>query len=297
MGNEDKTVYDIAVVGGGPAGLAAAIMGRQRNKTVAVFEHQDFSPRLRKAPRIDNYPGLPAMPGADLIDAFLRHCRVTGPEFIREKVTNVFPGEPATVMTAAAVYEARAVILTLGVSTTPGLAGEREFVGRGVSYCATCDGGLYRGRDVAVVSYTAEGEEELRFLAGICRQVYFVPQYRFDGDVPANVTVLRDKVRGIGGKQTVEHLLLGSKILDVAAIFIARDVEPAENLVNGLAVEKGHIVVDRAFQTNIAGVFAAGDCVGRPYQVPKAVAEGQLAALGAVKYLDELAKRNEKTGA
>lgn len=293
----EKTVYDIAVVGGGPAGLAAAIMGRQRDKTVAVFEHKDFSPRLRKAPRIDNYPGLPAMPGAEMIDVFLRHCRITGPAFIREKVTNVFPGAPATVMTSEAVYEARTVILAVGVSTTPGLAGERDFVGRGVSYCATCDGGLFRGRDVAVVSYTPDGEEELRFLAGLCRRVYFVPQYRFTGDVPDNVTVLRDKVRGIGGKQTVEHLLLGSTILDVAAVFITRDVEPVGNLVDGLAVEEGHIVVNRDFQTNVAGIFAAGDCTGKPYQVPKAVAEGQLAALSAVKYLDELAKKNKETGA
>ena len=122
-------IFDVAIIGAGPAGLSAALTARVRNKSVALFEHMDFSPKLQKAHAINNYPGLPATPGKDLMKQFADHALAAGPTLIKEKVTNVFAGDTFTLLTPNNTYEAKAVVLAIGVSNSAMLNGEKDLVG------------------------------------------------------------------------------------------------------------------------------------------------------------------------
>ncbi|MCX7779943.1 MAG: FAD-dependent oxidoreductase, partial [Negativicutes bacterium] len=197
--------FDIAIVGAGPAGLSAALTARVRNKKVALFEHLNFSPKLQKAHLVDNYLGMPQITGQGLMQQFASHCLAHEPTLIREKVVNIFPGDVFTLLTPQATYEANAVIIATGVVATILFEGEKEFLGRGVSYCATCDGMFYKDKDVAVVSYTAEGEHEAGFLGEICRKVYYLPQYKGEPDLQrSNISISREKPKAVAGDTRVE---------------------------------------------------------------------------------------------
>lgn len=281
-------LFDIAVVGGGPAGMSAALTGRIRNKSVALFEHLDFSQKLQKAHLVDNYPGLPQITGKGLIQQMSAHCLAHEPILIKEKVTNIFPGDAFTLLTPAATYQARAVVLATGVVSTLLFAGEKDFLGRGVSYCATCDGMFYKDKKVAVIAYTEEGEHEAQYLGEICREVYFLPQYKAaPPTLRNNVRLMADKPRAVEGDSQVERLITDQGRLDVDGVFILRQSDPVENLLPGLELEGELIKVGRDMSTSIAGVFAAGDCTGKPWQIAKAAGEGLVAVLSAIGYLEE----------
>ena len=280
-------IFDIAVVGAGPAGLSAALTARVRNKSVALFEHLDFSPKLQKAHAINNYIGLPATPGKDLIKQFSEHCLSAGPTLIKEKVTNIFSGDSFTLLTPHNTYEARAVVLSIGVVSSALLAGEKDLAGKGVCYCATCDGMLYRDRPVAVIAYTPEGEHEANFLGEICPVVYFLPQYKteFQPSQPA-VKVISAKVESIVGNEEVTGLKTGAGEFKVDGVFILRQSDPAENLMPELEMDGPFVKVNREQATNVPGLYAAGDCTGKPWQIARAAGEGLTAALNAISYID-----------
>lgn len=285
-------VFDIAVVGGGPAGLSAALTGRIRNKDVVLFEHLDFSQKLQKAHLVDNYPGLPQITGKGLMQQMSAHCLAHEPTLIKEKVLNIYPGEVFTLLTPAATYEAKAVILATGVVATVLFTGEKEFLGRGVSYCATCDAMFYKDKNVAVISYTTEGEHEASYLGELCRQVYYLPQYK--GELPRfldNVRIVTDKPRAIKGDSQVEELATDQGALAVDGVFILRQSDPVENVLPGLELDGEVIRVARDMSTNIPGVFAAGDCTGKPWQIAKATGEGLVAVLSAIGYLESKARQ------
>lgn len=285
-------MFDIAVVGGGPAGLAAALTGRIRNKTIGIFEPQNFSPKLQKAHMVDNYLGIPQVSGKGLLQQFTAHCLAHEPIVIKEKVINIFPGEPFTLLTPGDTYEAKAVILATGVVNTALLTGEREFLGRGVSYCATCDGRMYAGKDVAVVSYTPEGEHETEFLGEICRNVYYLPQYKADlNHMRTEIKVIEAKPQAIRGDVQVAALATDKEELPVHGVFILRQSDPVENVLPGLELDGEVIKVNRDLSTNIPGVFAAGDCTGKPWQIAKATGEGLVAVLSAIGYVDSIEKK------
>lgn len=288
-----EKVFDIAVVGGGPAGLSATLTGRIRNKEIVLFEHFEFGQKLLKAHLIDNYPGMPEITGKGLIQQMAAHCQAHQPTIIKEKVLNIFPGDVFTLLTPTGTYEAKAIILTTGVVNTLLFTGEKDFLGRGVSYCATCDGLFFRDKKVAVVAYSAEGEEEAEFLGEICQEVFFLPQYKSE-TVPkfrSNVKVLHAKPKSIQGDRQVEKLVTDQSELDVDGIFILRQSDPVENLLPGLELDGEVIKVSREMSTNIPGVFAAGDCTGKPWQIAKATGEGLVAVLSAIGYLGEKAKQ------
>lgn len=283
------TVYDIAIVGGGPAGLSAALTGRIRNKKVALFEHLDFSQKLRKAQLVDNYPGMPQITGEGLMQQFASHCLAHEPTLIKEKVVNVFPTDATfTLVSPTAAYEARAVILATGVVSTVLFKGERELLGRGVSYCATCDGMFYKGKDVAVISYTREGEHEAQYLSEICRTVYYLPQYKGEfAAYRANIRLLpQAQPVAITGDGRVDALVTKEQELKVHGVFVLRQSDPVENILPGLELDGEVIRVNRDMSTNIPGIFAAGDCTGKPWQIAKATGEGLVAVLSAISYLD-----------
>lgn len=280
-------VYDIAVVGGGPAGLSAVVTGRIRNKSVLLFDHMGLSPKLRRAHKIENYLGLPGLDGDALVEAFQKHALSYDPAWIKDKVTAIFPGEDAfTLLTSDKTFEAKAIILTIGVSTSAVLPGEKEFLGRGVSYCATCDGQFYRGRTVAVVATTAEALHEAEYLAEICKEVVYFPRYK-EETLPkhANIRIETAVPKAIVGENTVAALQTDKGDTAVDGIFLLRESDPVDSILAELHTQNGAVSVDASMATNIPGVFAAGDCTGQPWQISRATGQGLTAALSAIGWL------------
>lgn len=290
-----NNIYDIAIIGGGPAGLSAALTARIRGQKVALFEHLDFSRKLQRAHDVDNYLGMPHRTGEAIMREMADHALAHEPDIIREKVISVFPGKQAfTIACKEEMYTARAVILATGVTSGALFQGEKDLLGKGVSYCATCDGMFFRGKTVAVISYGQEGENDAAYLSGLCKEVYYIPQYRAEMNLCAdNITVQKVMPRRIEGEGKTERLITSAGELTVDGVFIIRESDPVENLVRGLELDGTHIAVDRQMRTNIKGLYACGDCVGKPYQVSKAVGEGLVAALSAVQDLHEQANTAE----
>ncbi len=286
-----KSRYQLAIVGCGPAGMSAALNAKIRNKDFILLGSDFCSPKLAKAPQIDNYLGFHEIKGEDLRQNFLNHVKAMGIEVVPWKVLNIYPGPPFTLVGNNESFEADAVILATGVSPTKLLPGETELLGRGVGYCATCDGPLYKGKKVAIVSYSHEGEAEANFMAEICAEVYYLPFYKEVGQLDSRIIQKKARVKEISGTQMVEKLVLDNEEISVDGVFVLRESLPAEQIVPGLEMEKGAIKVNRELETGIPGLFAAGDCSGQPYQLNKAVGEGGTAALNAIKYLDEMKKR------
>lgn len=284
-----EEIFDIAVIGGGPAGLSAVLTGKNRNKKIVLFEHLGFSQKLQKAHVVDNYLGLSKISGQDLMEQFATHVLAHEPVLVKEKVVNVFVTTPAfTLVTGQATYQAKTVIIATGVVATTLFRGEKELLGRGVSYCATCDGMLYRDKDVAVISYTPEGEHETNFLAEVCRSVTYLPQYRGEySNLTPNVRIMKNRPQAILGEEKVDGLVTDGENIKAHGIFIMRQSDPVENIIPELELSGEVIKVDRQLLTNIPGVFAAGDCTGRPWQIAKATGEGLVAALSAINYLDD----------
>lgn len=279
-------IFDIAIIGGGPAGLSAALTGRIRNKSIVIFEHMNFSEKLQKAHIVDNYLGMPQVTGQGMMQQFVSHCMVYEPTVIKEKVTNIFPGDDVfTILTPGDTYEARAVIIATGVVASGLFSGEKDFLGKGVSYCPTCDAMMYKGKDVAVISYSVEGEHEADYLKELCRTVYYLPQYKETPNMRSDIKLVHDKPKGITGDVVVENLVMAKENLDVHGVFIIRQSDPVENVLPGLELEGEVVKVNRDMSTNIPGVFAAGDCTGRPWQIAKATGEGLIAVLSAINYL------------
>lgn len=201
--------YDIAIIGTGPAGVSAAITATIRNKKIILFGSRELSDKIRKAHLIQNYPGLPESSGAELCDAFAAHLDKMGIEITEEKINAVYPmGETFALQTMKnEMYQARSVILASGMVQGKLLPGEEELVGRGVSYCATCDAPLYRGRSVAVIGYSPEAEEEVDFLSEVASEVLYFPVYRDEPKVLESVRVLKQMPQAILNKEAAEEAL------------------------------------------------------------------------------------------
>lgn len=280
--------YDIAVVGGGPAGLSAAVQGRIRGKSVLVVSGDERDNSLYKTQRIDNYLGFPSVSGAELLSRFRTHADKAGVEWKTGRVLNILPsGGQFYLSIGSDMVQARAVILATGVVQAAKLPGEVELLGRGVSYCATCDGMLYRGRDIAVVGKSSDAPQEAAYLHSIGCRVTYVAAKPPEGLDPAIPFVQCAKPEVVGETQ-VRALRTGEGELPCAGVFILRPSMAPADLLPGLKLEGGYIAVDRDMASSLLGVFAAGDCTGLPLQVSKAVGEGQLAGHRASEYLDRL---------
>lgn len=287
-----KSHYELAIVGCGPAGMSAAINAKIRKRDFVLLGTEFCSPKLSKAPQVDNFLGFPEIDGEELRQRFLSHLKHMNIEIIPWKVTNIYPGPPFTLVGSNDSVEADAVILATGVSAQKLLPGETELLGKGVGYCATCDGPLYKGKSVAIIAYDKEGESEANFMADICSEVYYLAFYKDLGHLDSRIIQIKGKVKQIAGEQRVEKLVLDHEELSVDGVFILRESLPAEQLVPDLLMDKGSISVNHDLETNIPGLFAAGDCTGQPYQLIKAAGEGGSAALLAIKYLDALKENN-----
>ena len=180
-----------------------------------------------------------------------------------------------------------------GVNFGKPLKGEEEYLGRGVGYCATCDAPLYKDKIVTIIAYNKHEESEANFLAQVASKVYYIPMYKEEVEVDESIEIIKDTPVEIVGEQFVQKLILKNNEIETDGLFILRDSISPGQLVPGLELDKNHVQVDRKMATNLKGCFAAGDIVGIPYQYIKAAGEGNIAALSAVSYLDEL-KRNSK---
>lgn len=279
--------YDMIVIGGGPAGLSAAVQARARGKSVLVVAGDDRDNALYKAHQIDNYLGMPGLTGAEMLARFTTHAKQAGVERRTGRVLSVIPtGDRFYVSIDSDIEEAGALVLALGVSRGKKYPGEAEFLGRGVSYCATCDGALYREKRVVVVGLSADAPEEAAFLKQLGCRVTYVAAKRpetLENDIPF-VKGVKLEIRG---EKSVTVLEADGEEISCSGVFLLRSSLAPADLLPGLDTAQGYIIADQDGRTNIPGVFAAGDCTGLPLQVSKAVGEGLVAGHRAAEYLDQ----------
>lgn len=279
--------YDIAIVGSGPAGLSAAINAKIRNKNIILFGYRDLSNKLTKAPKINNYLGFYEVTGESLKERFQEHIKAMDIEITEERINAIYAmGDYYALMANEKIFEAKTIIIATGMEYTKPLKGEMELLGKGVGYCATCDAPLYRGKLVTIIGYNKEAEQEANYVSELAGKLYYVPMYEGSLNLREGIEIVKDKPLEIKGQDRVEELLLKESTISTDAVFVLKDSISPGQLVPGLQIEGEHIKVDRKMQTNLQGCFAAGDCVGKPYQYIKAAGEGLIAALSAVSYLD-----------
>ena len=280
---------DIAIIGTGPAGVSAAITSTVRNKKILFFGNKNLTAKLTKAHEILNYPGFPEISGEELAGKFQNHLESMSIDIIDKKINAVYPmGKYFGLQAAEDIFEASTVILATGVVFGKPFVGEQEFLGRGVSYCATCDAGLYRGKIVAVIGYNEESEREADFLADIVSKVYYIPMKNKEPKLNSSITVIDEKPMEITGGMKAEILKTDKNEYNVDCVFILRDAISASQLINGVEMNGSHVAVKADMSTNIPGLFACGDIAGKPYQYIKAAGQGNVAALSAVEYLSTL---------
>ena len=302
-------MYDVIVVGGGPAGLTAALYAARAGKDVLVLERESTGGQINYSPLVDNYPGLPGMSGSQFAQALTQQALDQGVHIREEEVTFLrTQGELLELTTPQARYSATALVLATGVTHRKlGLEGEDELVGAGVSYCAVCDGAFYQGRPVAVVGGGDTALQEALFLSARCSKVTLIHRRDlFRGEsrlveqlrgrdnvefllsaaveklhaVPEGLTGLT--VRDLKGDQTLE--------LAVDGLFVAVGQQPQNQLFANLVMtdDRGYFLAGEDCATSLPGVFAAGDCrVKSVRQLTTAVGDGAVAGLAASRYVDD----------
>ena len=286
--------YDLAIIGSGPAGLSAALNARIRKKGFIIFGTKELSGKLTKAEKINNYLGFYGKGGKEIRDEFMNHLESMDIKITEEKINNIYAmGDYYSLMSNDKIYEASAVILATGVNFGKPFKGEEEYLGKGVGYCATCDAPLYKDKVVTIIAYNKHDEDEANFMGTIASKVYYIPMYKEDVEVDDSIEVVFDIPKEIHGDNRVEKLILKNSEIITDGIFILRDSVSPGQLVPGLEMDGNSVKVDRKMQSNLKGCFAAGDIVGAPYQYIKAAGEGNIAALSAVSYIDNL-KRTSK---
>lgn len=300
-------MYDIAVVGAGPAGLTAALYARRAGKTVLVIEKENFGGQITYSPKIENYPTAMAISGNEFAEKLIEQVEAQGALLEMDNITAIEKNADGFTLTGDyGSYAARSVILATGSKhRTLGIAHEAELTGRGVCYCAVCDGAFFKGQDVAVIGGGNTALQDAVFLSEICRSVTIVQNLpMLTGD-----PVLQDKVAKIGNVTVIcdavvdallsDKDLIGIRILRgaektaeelaVTGMFVAIGQQPENDAFAQFAQldDAGYIRADERCLTDTAGIFAAGDCRTKQIrQVVTATADGASAALAACRYLD-----------
>lgn len=299
--------YDVIIIGSGPAGLSAAIYSARGGMKTLVLTGVNAGGQVTQTDAIENYAGIPAVDGYTLYSTMLSQAESFGAEVRYETVNEIsVKGKEKAVRTDGGDYTAKAVVVATGARHRKlGLENEDALVGKGVSYCATCDGGFFRGKDVAVVGGGDTALTEALYLARLCNKVYIVhrrKEYRAAKVLAErlrateNIEEVLDSVAyGLEGSP-VEALEVadvhggGVRKLKVSGVFVAIGTVPASDIVKDkLETENGYIVTDSAMRTSVEGVFAAGDVRVSPLrQVITACADGAIAATQAAEYVSKL---------
>lgn len=279
--------HDLLIVGAGPAAWSCAMTARKRNLSCCVVAAPTTTGWLHRADRVDNYPGLPAVSGQELLRIFEEQALALGAKVVRGQARLVQPmGEEYMTLVGNDIITSRAVVLAMGAARPTLLAGEEALIGQGVSWCGTCDGMFYRGKDVAVLSAWSGGAEEGAFLAGIASKVdYYTLQPH---DWPQDDRILFCSGRPQRLERTTDGRILlttseGSASYD--GVFIFRPAVAPDRLLPGLQLDGPFIRVDKRMACSQPRVYACGDCTGKPLQIAKAVGEGNVAAISAAEDL------------
>ena len=286
--------YDIAIIGTGPAGISAAITAKLRNKNIILFGNKDLSDKINKAHSIKNYTGLPNATSEELATALKNHLNDLDIEITEKRVNAVYSmGEYFALQVGKEMIESKSLIIATGVTASKTLENEDEFLGRGVSYCATCDAHFCKGKDVAVIAYTKKAEEDALFLSEVCSSIKYFSLYDISNEIfdkYGNIQIIKDKPIGFAGNMKAEKIICENSSYDAFSTFVVRNNISADKLVPGLKTDGTHIIVDLQMETNIKGLFACGDIAGKPYQYIKSAGQGNIAALSAVAYLANKSK-------
>ncbi len=301
-------MYDIGIIGGGTAGMTAAIYGQRAGKRTIIIEGGNFGGQITSSPNVENYPGIASVSGSEFSMNLLDQAMKLGTETVVEKVTGIRVEDGIKVIeTTDKAYPCRSVILATGVTHRHlGVADEERLTGAGVSYCATCDGAFFRGRDVAVIGGGSTALQDAEFLSNYCNKVYLVhrrDEFRGEDSIVKRLAskenvefVLSAVVKEILGENVVEGLVLTDKKtggdfrLDVAGVFIAVGQIPQNECFADVVKldANGFILAAEDCVTSAPGIFAAGDCRTKEVrQLTTAAADGAVAALAACKYIAE----------
>lgn len=302
-------MYDIIVIGAGPAGLTAALYALRADKSVLVLEKATFGGQITYSPQIENYPGFIRMSGNEFADKLVDQVISQGAEIEMEKVIAVKDcAEYKTVVTEDGEYQAKAVIIATGVKhRQTGLPNENELVGSGVSYCAVCDGAFFKGQTVAVLGGGNSALQEALLLADGCKKVYVIQNLdTFTGEARLveklkerqNVELITGTViTALKGEKTLESVILKKESdateseLFVDGLFVAIGLVPENDAFSNVAdLDKyGYFDSDESCVSCTSGVFVAGDCRSKSTrQITTAVADGSVAALAACRYIDNM---------
>ena len=300
-------MYDIIVIGGGLAGLTAALYARRQNKTVLVLEKSSFGGQTVFSPKIENYPGFKEMSGVEFSDKLVDQVLDQGAELEMEEVIKIIDsGSLKTVVTEDSEYEAKAVIVATGAKHRMlGLENEENYVGNGISFCAVCDGAFYNGKDIAVIGGGNSALQEALLLSLNCKSVHIIQNLGFlTGEEKLveslnekdNVTVtLNTVVTGIIGGDTLEGIKIknvesGKETdLSVDGVFVAIGLIPDNDCAKDVIEldERGYAKADESTLTSVEGIFVAGDCRTKTIrQIATAISDGATAALSACKYIE-----------
>ena len=287
--SENMTEYDIAIIGTGPAGISAAINAAIRKKKFILFGSENLSAKVECSHIISNYPALPQISGKELNQKLAAHLKQMNIKITNECITGVYNlGKYFMLLADQKEFKANSVILATGAQNVAEICNERALLGKGVSYCATCDGNFYKGKTIAVISDNKESEEEVDFLADLASKVYFYPSYKTDYSKD-NVERLTSPAKSVDGERHADGITLSDgRHIAVDGVFFLKQSVSADVLVSGLEMNGGSIAVNHDMSTNIKGCFACGDCTGKPYQIAKAIGEGNTALHSAITYLSEL---------
>ena len=298
-------MYDMIIIGAGPAGMTAAIYARRAEKSVLVLEAKSCGGQIVSTPEIENYPAAPHISGFDFATKVYEQACELGAEFKFERVTGITDGEVKTVLTSRGTYEGRAVIIATGSECRRlGVEGEEKLIGKGISYCATCDGGFFRKKTVAVVGGGNTALEDALYLTALAAKVYVIHRRdAFRGDsstveklkakenlefvLNSRVTRLisKDKLKGIEVTDNTGAV----KVLDIDGLFVAVGRTPENSPFASLIDldDAGYAKASENCRTRTPGIFVAGDNRTKEVrQLVTAAADGAAAAGEAIKYLD-----------
>lgn len=299
-------MYDIVIIGAGPAGMSAAVYGCRAGRKVLMIEEKNYGGQIINTPEVENYPALKNISGFEFATNLYEQATGLGAEIVNERVIEIrSEGKDKQVITNKNAYETKTIIIATGAKNRPlGVDKEKSLIGAGVSYCATCDGMFFRGKDVAVVGGGNTALEDAEVLSNFCNKVYLIHRRdTFRGEeklVQAlkekeNIIMVMDSVvTDIIGENKVEGIVVKNKVtedeqnLPVQGLFVAvgqiPDNERFSNIVN--IDEKGYVIADESCKTNAEGVFVAGDCrTKKVRQLTTATSDGAVAALAASEYI------------
>ncbi len=305
-------MYDIIIVGGGTAGLSAAIYGVRAGKSVLILEKSVYGGQIINSPEVENYPGIKKISGLEFAKGLYEQATDLGAEFQQGQVVRIEDKKASKIVFVAAgsekekQYEAKSVILATGVKNRPlSVEREQQLIGAGISYCATCDGMFFRGRDVAVAGGGNTALEDAVFLSNYCSKVYLIHRRdKFRGEEglvkilekKENVEfVMNSTVTGLKGEDMLEAVVLKDTVtgeereLCVSGLFVAIGKISDNDCFEGLVEldETGYIQAAEDCKTDVEGVFAAGDCRTKAVrQLATAAADGAVAALSACEFVE-----------